>query len=175
MNGMGKRGGEGRGIVFDDWQGKRGRGIMGIGRKGRERRKVMEKGQGKGTDTLPTDNVFTRKEYIEREAFITRQRELYCQNCDRRRGMKDGKLTKRFVYPIGGAPCRACDVDDMINAVEDYPAADVMPVVRCRDCKHRDPEDKKCDCGGLEHAHMFPVADDWFCADGERKDGDGDA
>ena len=88
----------------------------------------MEKGQGKGTDTLKTDNVFTRKEYIEREAFITRQRELYCQNCDRRRGMKDGKLTKRFVYPIGGAPCRACDVDDMINAVEDYPAADVVPV-----------------------------------------------
>ena len=30
----------------------------------------MEKGQGKGTDTLPTDNVFTRKEYIEREAAI---------------------------------------------------------------------------------------------------------
>ena len=69
-------------------------------------------------------------EYISREAFITRQKELYCQNCDRRRGMKDGKLTKRFVYPIGGAPCRACDVDDMINAVEDYPAADVRPVVR---------------------------------------------
>lgn len=49
------------------------------------------------------------------------------------------------------------------------------PVVRCGECKHRDPEDKKCDCGGLEHSHMFPVADDWFCADGERKDGDGDA
>ena len=130
----------------------------------------MEKGQGKEKDTLPTDNVFTRKEYIEREAFITRQRELYCQNCDRRRGMKDGKLTKRFVYPIGGAPCRACDVDDMINAVEDYPAADVVPVVRCGECKHRDPEDKKCDCGGFEHAHMFPVADDWFCADGEKRE-----
>ena len=28
----------------------------------------MEKGQGKGTDTLQTDKVFTRKEYIEREA-----------------------------------------------------------------------------------------------------------
>lgn len=54
------------------------------------------------------------------------------------------------------------------------PAADVVPVVLFRDCKHRDPEDKKCDCGGLEHAHMFPVADDWFCADGERKDGDGE-
>ena len=32
-----------------------GDGIMGIGWKGRERRKVMEKGQGKGTDTLPGD------------------------------------------------------------------------------------------------------------------------
>ena len=28
----------------------------------------MEKGQGKGTDTLQTDNVFAHKEYIEREA-----------------------------------------------------------------------------------------------------------
>ena len=30
----------------------------------------MEKGQGKGTDTLQTDNVFARKEYIERDAAI---------------------------------------------------------------------------------------------------------
>ena len=28
----------------------------------------MEKGRGKGTDTSQTDTVFTRKEYIEREA-----------------------------------------------------------------------------------------------------------
>ena len=47
-----------------------GDGIMRIGRRGQERRKVMEKGQSKRTDTLPTDNVFTRKEYIEREAAI---------------------------------------------------------------------------------------------------------
>ena len=122
-------------------------------------------------------------EYIEREAFITRQRELYCQNCDRRRGMKDGKLTKRFVYPIGGAPCRACDVDDMINAVEDYPAADVVPVVRCGECKHFNDDDGDCRCVkdaewdeetatwyGFVSYHM----PDFFCADGERKDGDGD-
>lgn len=133
----------------------------------------MEKGRGKGTDTLQTDKVFTRKEYIEREAFITRQRELYCQNCDRRRGMKDGKLTKRFVYPIGGAPCRACDVDDMINSVEDYPAADVAPVVRCGECKHSavDYENMRY-CKLVTYYNHVP--DDWFCADGERKDGDGD-
>lgn len=34
----------------------------------------------------------------------------------------------------------------------------------CRTCRHRDPEDKKCDCGALERAGCpFPVSDDYFC------------
>lgn len=43
-------------------------------------------------------------------------------------------------------------------------------LIRCKDCKHRDPEDGKCDCG---HAIQWqlPRPDDWFCADGERKEG----
>lgn len=65
-------------------------------------------------------------EYIERDAFIADQRHLYCENCDRRKGMKNGKL--KFVYDIGEAPCRACDIGDLLDAVEDYPAADVVPV-----------------------------------------------
>ena len=46
-------------------------------------------------------------------------------------------------------------------------------LVRCGECKHRDPEDKRCDCGGHEwvKGKILPVKDDWFCADGERKDG----
>lgn len=41
-------------------------------------------------------------------------------------------------------------------------------IVRCKDCVHRDPEDKKCDCGSLERQGCpFPVRDDYFCADGE--------
>lgn len=50
------------------------------------------------------------------------------------------------------------------------PSVDAVPV-RCKDCKHRDPEDRKCDCG---HDIMWqlPRGDDWYCADGERKDGD---
>ncbi len=45
---------------------------------------------------------------------------------------------------------------------------DVEPVVRCKDCKYRDPEDKRCDCG---HDILWQLSrdDDWFCADGERK------
>lgn len=66
------------------------------------------------------------KEYIEREAFIDAKRKQYCGDCDRRKGMKNGKV--RFCYDIGEAPCRACSVDDMLNDVEDFPAADVVGV-----------------------------------------------
>lgn len=35
---------------------------------------------------------------------------------------------------------------------------------KCKTCRHRDPEDKKCDCGGLERQGCpFPVSDDYFC------------
>ena len=41
-------------------------------------------------------------------------------------------------------------------------------IVRCKDCKYRDPEDFKCDCGHDIHWEL-PRPDDWFCADGERR------
>ena len=42
-------------------------------------------------------------------------------------------------------------------------------IVRCKACRHRDPEDHKCDCGQLERAGcVFPVDDDYFCAYGEK-------
>lgn len=38
------------------------------------------------------------------------------------------------------------------------------PQGECKTCRHRDPEDKKCDCGGQERQGcMFPVSDDYFC------------
>ena len=73
-------------------------------------------------------------EYIEREAFLAEQRHLYCENCARR---KNGK--GKFVYDIGDAPCRSCDICDVLDAVEDAPTADVgwIPVTE------RVPEDLK--------------------------------
>ncbi len=58
---------------------------------------------------------------IDADAFIKQKTEQICENCDRRRGMKDGKLTKRFVYAIGDAPCRACGIGDMLDYVDDAP------------------------------------------------------
>ena len=66
-------------------------------------------------------------EYINRDTFLDRERTWYCDNCDRRKNSK-GKT----VYEIGEAPCRACNIGDVLDALEDYPAADVRPVVRGR-------------------------------------------
>ena len=67
-------------------------------------------------------------EYIEREAFVEQKRKQYCEDCNRRKVMKNGMY--KTLYEIGEAPCRACGIDDMLNDVEDFPAADVRPVVR---------------------------------------------
>ena len=41
-------------------------------------------------------------------------------------------------------------------------------IITCGECKHRDPEDKKCDCGH-DIIWQLPRDDDWFCADAERR------
>lgn len=55
---------------------------------------------------------------------------------------------------------------------ETHELTEFVQVVRCKDCVHRDPEDKRCDCGGHEWfvGKIVPVADDFYCADGERKE-----
>ena len=63
-------------------------------------------------------------EYIDREAFIAQKRELYCKDCERRKGMKNGKY--RILYDVGDVPCRACGIEDVLSDVEDFPAADVV-------------------------------------------------
>ena len=48
-------------------------------------------------------------------------------------------------------------------------AEDVVQVVRCADCIHRDPEDKKCDCSFQARGGIFPMNDNDFCSYGERR------
>lgn len=89
------------------------------------------------------------KEYIEREALI-----------------KEGWLLQRTVYGNGSATIES-------KQLKDIPTADVVPVVRCKECIRRDPADHKCDCGGMARQGCpFPVADDYYCAYGKRKGGD---
>lgn len=67
-------------------------------------------------------------EYISKEQFISHYRKLLCEDCNHRKQYRNGKLINRFVYEIGGPPCRACEIDDMLDRVEDFEPADVAPV-----------------------------------------------
>jgi len=60
-------------------------------------------------------------EYINRDAFLEQQRAWYCKDCSRRKNTK-GKT----VYEIGDAPCRACFINNILDEVENFPAADVV-------------------------------------------------
>lgn len=55
----------------------------------------------------------------------------------------------------------------VLREVSDAPAADVTPVVRCKDCKyHYDRGVRFCDRLGM----FCPDDSDFFCSYGERKD-----
>ena len=71
--------------------------------------------------------------FIDADAFIAEKRALYCKDCDMRMG----------VYEIGDAPCKSCGINDMLNALDDFPAADVAPVI---------------------HAHWVELSDDAYCS-----------
>lgn len=71
-------------------------------------------------------------------------------------------------------PCVSCGVDFQNYVAKPTPKRktkiDLRQVVLCKDCRHRDPEDHKCDCGESERQGCpFKVADDYFCAYGERR------
>lgn len=58
---------------------------------------------------------------------------------------------------------------DCKEALEEIPAADVVPVVRCKDCKYTVET-----WSSLTHFCIFnhmPIRPDDFCSCGERKDG----
>ena len=60
--------------------------------------------------------------------------------------------------------------DDALHIIDSMPAADVVGVTRCRECKHCDPENHHCDHHMGTAAPLRRKPDD-FCSYGERKDG----
>lgn len=56
---------------------------------------------------------------MDADEFEVWARAVYCADCDRRKGVKNGKT--RIVYGIGDAPCRACGTDDMLCDIEYCP------------------------------------------------------
>ena len=69
----------------------------------------------------------------------------------------------------------------MLMEIDDAPTVDAVPVVRCKDCKHRptganrdDLEfpDDECPCQCEDFWYNWKPADEWYCGNGKRKDSD---
>ena len=60
-----------------------------------------------------------------------------------------------------------CEPGEEVFMLENMPSAQ-PEIIRCKDCKHRDPEDRKCDCGH-DILWQLPRQDEWYCADAERR------
>ena len=73
-----------------------------------------------------------------------------------------------------------CAKEDCLTEVYAAPTVDAVPVVRCRECKHRSTED----CPMYFHSSYWHkgyeeyvdydtdhTEDDYFCQEGERKEG----
>jgi len=72
-----------------------------------------------------------------------------------------GSITKRYEYDFGRASY-------VLEEIENAPTADVVEVVRCKDCAYKQyyftNNMVKCGCGNGSHH------EDFFCADGERRE-----
>lgn len=58
--------------------------------------------------------------------------------------------------------------DELKPIIDDAPTVEAEPIVRCKDCKnHKDEEPEMVYCPNVVGCW---VPNNWFCADGERKD-----
>lgn len=93
----------------------------------------------------------SKKEYIERDAAIE--------------AFDDPRVERNYgdVSP-----------ESVIRVIDAIPAADVVPVVRCRECEHGEYDDAIEDeyCYHCRYDGFSYNKADHFCSDGERKGGD---
>ena len=74
-------------------------------------------------------------------------------------------------YAVDDADEKRAIITDLVNGI---PAVDAVPVVRCKDCKFRDvtgpyPVCRLDSADPWEQTRNADV-DDWFCAEGERRE-----
>ena len=79
-----------------------------------------------------------------------------------------GEYVKRSdaLHAVGDVHPLDYNGQGIVKRIKDIPTADVVKVVRCRDCKHYNAG---FEC--LVEGYGIERPADWFCADGKRKDG----
>lgn len=58
------------------------------------------------------------------------------------------------------------------DEIDRTPTIDAMPVVRCKDCMHRENKkwDSPCPCVCADSWYSWMPEDDWFCANGKERE-----
>ena len=93
--------------------------------------------------------------YINKEEFFAWVKERWCSDCQNDNGLR----------------CRACWIDDAIDIVEEAPEADVVEVVRCKDCRYSvDCETAGFYCEHPDNRNPIECRPTDYCSDGERKE-----
>ena len=77
---------------------------------------------------------------------------------------------RRIIAFATGLHSEVLPVDTVMMLLIQMPTVDAVPVVRCRECKHCDPENHHCDHHMGTSAPLRRKPDD-FCSYGERKEG----
>ena len=75
-------------------------------------------------------------------------------------------------YEVDDADEKRAIITDLVNGI---PAVDAVPVVRCAGCKHWETD--WTPKGTIQGFHFCPMVgfvtrEDFYCANGERRDGD---
>lgn len=91
-----------------------------------------------------------KKEYIERDAF--------------RRRLINRQITANFVNAR-----ERHELGCVIEMLDNIPAADVVEVVRCKDCEYISDVPRKLICACPHGRRGALVADNDFCSSGRRK------
>lgn len=92
-------------------------------------------------------------EYIEREALITKFKKMELG--------EHGLVERLFA-------------DGVYAVIAAFPAADVVPVVRCKDCKHKGWVQEPCHGKSVDYCKIWDCTllnlEATFCSYGERRD-----
>ena len=95
---------------------------------------------------------------INREAFISEIEKHYCAPCKGQGG------------DLGGDWCRSCVINSVLEKLREFPAADVVPAVRCQDCVYAHPL-KDMNYDYLCHYwNGHSCNQNQFCSQGKRKE-----
>ena len=83
----------------------------------------------------------------------------------------DSEVTQIAQDAIALLKKQADDIERLTRYINDF-SRDAVPVVRCKDCEKR-PDEHKTELNGKLYRycelHRRWTTDDWFCADGKRR------